>query len=88
MTFVDPKSDHKPKDGTGFVKRGTKFTVSDYLIVTPKKSSSTFNLLKKLKIQADDLEVQVISISNAEVLYITKTLFLFFFFDQLRRQNC
>ncbi|WZZ37598.1 hypothetical protein YC2023_033857 [Brassica napus] len=66
MTFVDPKSDHKPKDGTGFVKRGTKFTVSDYLIVTPKKSSSTFNLLKKLKIQADDLEVQVISISNAE----------------------
>ncbi|CAF1696186.1 hypothetical protein F2Q70_00007464 [Brassica cretica] len=72
MTFVDPKSDHKPKDGTGFVKRGTKFTVSDYLIVTPKKSSSTFNLLKKLKIQADDLEVQVISISNAEALNLLR----------------
>ncbi|KAH0849651.1 hypothetical protein HID58_050041 [Brassica napus] len=61
-----------PKDGTGFVKRGTKFTVSDYLIVTPKKSSSTFNLLKKLKIQADDLEVQVISISNAEALNLLR----------------
>ena len=57
-------------DGTGFVKRGTKFTVTDDLIVTAKKSNSTFSILKKLKGQADDMEVQVISISSAEV-YIT-----------------
>ncbi|KAH0930988.1 hypothetical protein HID58_008105 [Brassica napus] len=52
--------------------RGSKFTVSDDLVVTPKKSCSTFSLLKKLKVQADDLEVQVISISNAEALNLLR----------------
>ncbi|CAF1696188.1 hypothetical protein HID58_050042 [Brassica napus] len=59
-------------DGTGFVKRGTKFTVTDDLIVTAKKSNSTFSILKKLKGQADDMEVQVISISSAEALNLLK----------------
>ncbi|KAG7553783.1 hypothetical protein ISN44_As11g001040 [Arabidopsis suecica] len=70
MTFVDPKSDYcdRSKDGKGFVKRGTKFIVSDDLIVTPKISSSTFSMLKKFQILTDDLEVQAITISNAEAL--------------------
>ncbi|CAN6804955.1 unnamed protein product [Brassica oleracea var. botrytis] len=59
-------------DGSGFVKRGTKFTVTDDLIVTAKKSNSTFSILKKLKGQADDMEVQVISISSAEALNLLK----------------
>lgn len=69
MTFVDPKSDccGRPKDGKGFLKRGTKFTVSDDLIVIPKNSTSTFSILKKFQIHTDDLEVQPITISNAEV---------------------
>ncbi|WZY79894.1 hypothetical protein YC2023_026278 [Brassica napus] len=33
---------------------------------------SKHSLLKKLKVQADDLEVQVISISNAEVLNLLR----------------
>ncbi|AED90303.1 putative protein [Arabidopsis thaliana] len=70
MTFVDPKSDccGRSKDGKGFVKRGTKFIVSDDLIVTPKISSSTFSVLKKFQILTDDLEVQAITISNADAL--------------------
>ncbi|XP_010424822.1 PREDICTED: uncharacterized protein LOC104709993 [Camelina sativa] len=70
MSFVDPKSDFcdRSKDGKGFVKRGTKFTVSDDLIVTPKNSSSTFSVLKMFRIHTDDLEVQAITISNAEAL--------------------
>ncbi|VVB12885.1 unnamed protein product [Arabis nemorensis] len=66
MTVVDPKSDCGSKNSIGFVKRDTKFIVSDDLTVTPKNSSSTFSVLKKLQIHTKDLEVQVISISKAE----------------------
>ncbi|CAN6806018.1 unnamed protein product, partial [Brassica oleracea] len=41
-------------------------------LVTAKKSNSTFSILKKLKGQADDMEVQVISISSAEALNLLK----------------
>ncbi|EFH49285.1 hypothetical protein ARALYDRAFT_486966 [Arabidopsis lyrata subsp. lyrata] len=60
MTFVDPKSDYCDRDKV--------FFVSDDLIVTPKISSSTFSMLKKFQILTDDLEVQAITISNAEAL--------------------
>ncbi|CAN7004417.1 unnamed protein product [Brassica rapa subsp. trilocularis] len=38
------------------------------LWVTPKKSSSTFSLLKKLKVQADDLEVQALNLLRASLV--------------------
>jgi len=84
MTFVDPKSDccGRSKDGKGFVKRGTKFIVSDDLIVTPKISSSTFSVLKKFQILTDDLEVQAITISNADVKNLLYRLNPFLFFQQ------
>lgn len=59
------------------MKRGTKFTVSDDLVVTPKKTTSTFCLLKKLQTHTDDLEVQEISIRKAEVCMFGCMLFLF-----------
>lgn len=78
VTLLDPKSrgrDQSENDsGFGFVKRGTRFTVSDDLLITPRNSLTTsICLLKKLQIKADDLEMQVISIRKAEVLH-------FFFF--------
>lgn len=73
VVLMDPKShgrDQSP-EGSGFVKRGTEFTVSDDLIITPMNSSSTICLLKKFKIQAEDLEVQEISLTKTEVIVST-----------------
>ncbi|VVB12890.1 unnamed protein product [Arabis nemorensis] len=58
VVLIDPKShgNDQSTEDKGFVKRDTKFTVTDDLIITPMNSSSAFCLLKKLQNQADDLE--------------------------------
>ncbi|KAL1200580.1 hypothetical protein V5N11_032978 [Cardamine amara subsp. amara] len=75
VTLIDPKSRgiDQSENGSGFVKRGTRFTVSDDLMVTPRSSLSTsICLLKKLQIQADDLEMQVINIRKAEAMSLLR----------------
>ncbi|XP_010452021.1 PREDICTED: uncharacterized protein LOC104734192 [Camelina sativa] len=79
VTLIDPKSRGKvqSENGSGFVKRGTRFTVTDDLVITPRNSLSTsICLLKKLQIQADDLEVQVISIREAEAMSLMRASLL------------
>lgn len=49
------------------VKQETNFIVSDDLVVTPMKSSSTISLLSKLQMNISDIEEQVISIGKAQV---------------------
>lgn len=69
VRVIDPKSHHKSEKGSGFVKRGTRFTVSDDVIITPMGCLSTsICLLKKYGIKADDVDVQVIRIREAEVI--------------------
>ncbi|KAF3541200.1 hypothetical protein F2Q69_00018868 [Brassica cretica] len=68
VTLVDPKShgnDHQTHC-SGFLKKETQFTVSDDLVITPTSSCSTVCLLKKLQTNAEDVDVQEISISKAE----------------------
>ncbi|XP_056859953.1 uncharacterized protein LOC108839358 [Raphanus sativus] len=69
VTLVDPKSDGNDHQThcSGFLKKETKFTVSDDLFITPMSSCSTVCLLKKLQTNAEDVDVQEISISKAEV---------------------
>lgn len=71
---IDPKSegdsnttDEATTPSGGFMKRGTKFMVTDDLIITPSNSTSTIGLLKEKQIQLDDVEVQVITIRKEEV---------------------
>lgn len=77
VTLLDPKSNgnNQSSHGGGFLKKETKFTVSDDLIVTPMNSCSTVCLLKKLQINAEDLEVREICISKAEVMYVCMHIF-------------
>ncbi|CAN6831151.1 unnamed protein product [Brassica oleracea] len=51
---------------SGFVKRETKFTVSDDLIISPMNSSSALCFLKKLESPTEDIQVQEISISKTQ----------------------
>ncbi|CAA7061801.1 unnamed protein product [Microthlaspi erraticum] len=79
MVLIDPKSngnDQSTTEESGFAKRDTKFIVSDDLVITPMNSSSTFCLLKKLQIQAEDLEVQEISISKTEATSLLRASLL------------
>ncbi|EFH49408.1 predicted protein, partial [Arabidopsis lyrata subsp. lyrata] len=66
VDLMDPKSRGSDKSTHGFLKKETKFTVLDDLTITSMNSCSSVCLLKKLQSHADDLEVQVVSISNAE----------------------
>ncbi|CAH8300469.1 unnamed protein product [Eruca vesicaria subsp. sativa] len=68
VEMIDPKSRgrYQSKKGSGFVKRGAKFTVSDDLIITPMNTSSALCQLKKLESPAEDLQVQEISISKTQ----------------------
>ena len=52
---------------TGFMKKNTKFIVSNDLNISPMNSFSTIGLLKKMQVNISDLEEQQISISRAEV---------------------
>ncbi|KAF8096435.1 LOW QUALITY PROTEIN: hypothetical protein N665_0308s0009 [Sinapis alba] len=64
LVLIDSKS--RATIGSGFVKRRTKFTVSDDLIITPMNSSSALCILKKLENKAEDIQVQEISIGKTQ----------------------
>ncbi|CAH2047579.1 unnamed protein product, partial [Thlaspi arvense] len=71
VSLIDPKSHggDQSEEGSGFVKRGARFRVSDDLIITLSNSMSTsLCFLKKLQFKADDLDVQVVRIRNAEAM--------------------
>ncbi|CDY40319.1 BnaA10g27490D [Brassica napus] len=78
VTVIDPKSQgrdhrHQSENGSGFVKRGTRFTVSDDLMITPRGCLSTsMCFLKKYEIKADDVDVQVIRICEEEVMNVLR----------------
>lgn len=63
---------------TGFMKKNTKFIVSNDLIISPMNSFSTVGLLKKMQVNISDLEEHQISISKADVsmVVILKLFFL------------
>jgi len=50
------------------MKRGTKFMITDDLIITPLNSTSTIGLVKEKQIRLDDVEVQEIIIRKEEVI--------------------
>ncbi|EFH39511.1 hypothetical protein ARALYDRAFT_358997 [Arabidopsis lyrata subsp. lyrata] len=50
------------------VKQETNFIVSDDLVVTPMKSSSTISLLSKLQMNISDIEEQAISLLRASLI--------------------
>ncbi|CAD5333823.1 unnamed protein product [Arabidopsis thaliana] len=52
----------------GFMKRGTKFMITDDLIITPLNSTSTIGLVKEKQIRLDDVEVQEIIIRKEEAI--------------------
>lgn len=55
-------------NGSGFMKKHTKFVVSNDLTITPMSSFSTFGLLKKTEVGCiSDLEEFQLSISKPEV---------------------
>ncbi|KAF2538875.1 hypothetical protein F2Q68_00023595 [Brassica cretica] len=75
VTVIDPKSHGRDQseNGSGFVKRGTRFTVSDDVIITTRGCLSTsICFLKKYEIKADDVDVQVIRIREAEVMNVLR----------------
>ncbi|KAL1200583.1 hypothetical protein V5N11_032981 [Cardamine amara subsp. amara] len=74
VVLMDPKSHGRDKSTHcyGFLKKETKFTVFDDLTITSMNSCSTVSLLKKLQSHADDLEVQVISISSSQALNLLR----------------
>lgn len=66
VTCKDPKSEGNNKTA-GFVKKGTKFMVTDDLIITPSNSASVLGMLKDKQISLDDVECRVICIKQQEV---------------------
>lgn len=77
---INPKDKavSSPRYGAGFMKKNTKFIVSNDLNITPMNSSSTIGLLKKMKVDISDLEEHQIIISKAEVcLYYCIASFTF-----------
>ncbi|VVB12884.1 unnamed protein product [Arabis nemorensis] len=74
VNLMDPKSSGKDQSRRcyGFLKKATKFTVLDDLTITSMNSCSTVCLLKKLQSHADNLEVQVISITKTEALNLLR----------------
>lgn len=63
---------------TGFMKKNTKFIVSNDLSVSPMNSFSTVGLLKKMEVNISDLEEHQISISRAKVIIVVVFSLLFF----------
>ncbi|KAJ0230917.1 hypothetical protein HA466_0304520 [Hirschfeldia incana] len=57
---------------TGFMKKNTKFIVSNDLSISPMNSFSTVGLLKKMQVNISDLEEHQISISRAELISIVR----------------
>ncbi|KAG2238785.1 hypothetical protein Bca52824_091956 [Brassica carinata] len=78
VTLVDPKSDGNDHQThcSGFLKKETQFTVSDDLVITSMSSCSTVCLLKKLQTNAEEVDVQEISISKAEAVDLLRASLL------------
>ncbi|CAE5966622.1 unnamed protein product [Arabidopsis arenosa] len=72
---IDPKNSKSRTSmivDSGFVKRNTKFIVSDDLLITPMNKFSTIGLLKKMQINMNDFEAQSICIYKAELINILR----------------
>ncbi|PNY12496.1 hypothetical protein L195_g009127 [Trifolium pratense] len=66
---MDPRSHNKSKkDVVGFVKRPALYGVGDDLKVKSLSASSCLSYVKELSLPLDDLEVNVITIGEAEAL--------------------
>ncbi|XP_010486475.1 PREDICTED: uncharacterized protein LOC104764608 [Camelina sativa] len=73
LSPMDPKDSKSCSSmivDTGFVKRNTKFIVSDDLVITPMNKFSTIGLLKKMEINMKDIEARPICIKKAELINI------------------
>ena len=71
LTALDPRSPNRSKEGVvGFFKRPALFVVGDDLRVRPLSANSCLSYLKELSLPLDDLEMKVISISEAEVRWL------------------
>ncbi|CAH2046982.1 unnamed protein product [Thlaspi arvense] len=73
LVSIDPKSEGNTSDESvtptgGFMKRGTKFMVTDDLFITPSSSISTSGFLKQEQIRLDDVEVREIIIRKEEAI--------------------
>ncbi|CAN8311976.1 unnamed protein product [Cochlearia groenlandica] len=75
---IDPR--HKESDGTsswdGFVKKGEMFMVSDDLVITPMNLSVNICSLKKWNIDLDDIEEQVVNISQTDAISLLRASFM------------
>ncbi|VVA99334.1 unnamed protein product [Arabis nemorensis] len=71
LKLMYPNYDGSSKSTThcsnGLVRRDTTYIISDDLTITSTKLSSTFCIMKKWGVDLDDIEVQVINISKAEL---------------------
>ncbi|XP_010543245.1 PREDICTED: uncharacterized protein LOC104816225 [Tarenaya hassleriana] len=70
VAFFDPRYDGRAPSvpGRGFLKRGSRFTVTDDLTISPMNSSSAICLIKQLEMDLDEIDDHVISISKAEAI--------------------
>ncbi|KAJ0228891.1 hypothetical protein HA466_0321010 [Hirschfeldia incana] len=71
VTSIDPKSEGN-NNSAGFVKKGTKFMVTDDLIITPSNSASVLGMLKDKQISLEDVECRVICIKQEEVMKLLR----------------
>uniref|UniRef100_A0A1J3IWX6 DUF674 family protein n=3 Tax=Noccaea caerulescens TaxID=107243 RepID=A0A1J3IWX6_NOCCA len=80
VTSIDPKCEegNNNVESSGFVKRGTKFMVTDYLIITPSNSTSTIGMLRDKQTQLADVEVRVINMKKEEVIRLLRASFVTF----------
>ncbi|CAH8379405.1 unnamed protein product [Eruca vesicaria subsp. sativa] len=75
VTSIDPKSEgnnNTADESSGFVKKGTKFIVTDDLVITPSNSSSVLGMLKDKQISLEDVECRVISMKQEEVIRLLR----------------
>lgn len=71
LTALDPRSPNRSKENVvGFVKRPALYAVGDDLKVRPLSANSFLSYLKELSHPLDDLEVKVITIGEAEVMWL------------------
>ncbi|CAE6085398.1 unnamed protein product [Arabidopsis arenosa] len=69
VTSIDPKTEgNDTAESSGFVKRGTKFMVTDDLIITPSNSTSTIGFLKEKQTRLDEVEIRVINMTKEEAI--------------------
>ncbi|XWS67182.1 hypothetical protein CRYUN_Cryun05aG0265600 [Craigia yunnanensis] len=71
LTLMDPKSPSPvTTNSSGYVKKMSKFLVTDDLVVKSLPSISSISLLKELETPLDDFEEHVISIGEVEVSHL------------------